>query len=191
MGWWSQTGLHFTEQKVMWLRFKIFVGYITLITLLAFTVYSFRKEQMERNRLRQDERELIHTRHLAEQIYAALLELSALGETVGVWKEADLSTYQRKSKEACQHLQGLKPYIHSTKGLSRVDSLCILLEQKNNCLILSCGRSSVYRKWGKSLTVKYPLLSLMCKRRQNLSLSPPQRIRYGKVPGLRVSGPDC
>lgn len=82
-----------------------------MITLLAFTVYSFRKEQMERNRLRQDERELIHTRHLAEQIYAALLELSALGETVGVWKEADLSTYQRKSKEACQHLQGLKPYI--------------------------------------------------------------------------------
>lgn len=63
--------------------------------------------------------------------------------------------------------------------------------KKNNCLILSCGRSSVYRKWGKSLTVKYPLLSLMCKRRQNLSLSPPQRIRYGKVPGLRVSGPDC
>ena len=71
------------NKKVMWLRFKIFVGYITLITLLAFTVYSFRKEQMERNRLRQDERELIHTRHLAEQIYAALLELSALGETVG------------------------------------------------------------------------------------------------------------
>ena len=163
------------NKKVMWLRFKIFVGYITLITLLAFTVYSFRKEQMERNRLRQDERELIHTRHLAEQIYAALLELSALGETVGVWKEADLSTYQRKSKEA---------YHAWIRFVS-------CWNKKNNCLILSCGRSSVYRKWGKSLTVKYPLLSLMCKRRQNLSLSPPQRIRYGKVPGLRVSGPDC
>lgn len=122
------------DKKVMWLRFKIFVGYITLITLLAFTVYSFRKEQVERNRLRQDERELNHTRHLAEQIYAALLELSALGETVGVWKEADLSTYQRKSKEACQHLQGLKPYIHFMKGPSRVDSLCILLEQKEQLL---------------------------------------------------------
>lgn len=33
----------------MWLRFKIFIGYITLIALLSFTIYFFRKEQMKRN----------------------------------------------------------------------------------------------------------------------------------------------
>ena len=163
------------NKKVMWLRFKIFVGYITLITLLAFTVYSFRKEQMERNRLRQDERELIHTRHLAEQIYAALLELSALGETVGVWKEADLSTYQRKSKEACQHLQGLKPYIHSTKGLSRVDSLCILLEQKEQLLDTVMRTFIRLQEVGEIVNRKIPVIvSHVQKTTESLSESAPK-----------------
>ncbi len=44
----------------MWLRFKIFIGYITLIALLSFTIYFFRKEQMKRNCLQQDEQELLH-----------------------------------------------------------------------------------------------------------------------------------
>ena len=77
-----------------------------MITLLAFTVYSFRKEQMERNRLRQDERELIHTRHLAEQIYAALLELSALGETVGVWKEQTSVPIRERAKRPASICKG-------------------------------------------------------------------------------------
>lgn len=146
-----------------------------MITLLAFTVYSFRKEQMERNRLRQDERELIHTRHLAEQIYAALLELSALGETVGVWKEADLSTYQRKSKEACQHLQGLKPYIHSTKGLSRVDSLCILLEQKEQLLDTVMRTFIRLQEVGEIVNRKIPVIvSHVQKTTESLSESAPK-----------------
>ena len=48
----------------MWLRFKIFIGYITLIALLSFTIYFFRKEQMKRNCLQQDEQELLHFWHL-------------------------------------------------------------------------------------------------------------------------------
>ena len=44
----------------MWLRFKIFVGYITLIALLTFTIYFFRKEQTKRIMLQQDEQELLH-----------------------------------------------------------------------------------------------------------------------------------
>lgn len=130
---------------------------------------------MERNRLRQDERELIHTRHLAEQIYAALLELSALGETVGVWKEADLSTYQRKSKEACQHLQGLKPYIHSTKGLSRVDSLCILLEQKEQLLDTVMRTFIRLQEVGEIVNRKIPVIvSHVQKTTESLSESAPK-----------------
>lgn len=48
----------------MWLRFKIFVGYITLIALLTFTIYFFRKEQTKRIMLQQDEQELLHFWHL-------------------------------------------------------------------------------------------------------------------------------
>ena len=56
----------------MWLRFKIFIGYITLIALLSFTIYFFRKEQMKRNCLQQDEQELLHFWHLTGEAYAGL-----------------------------------------------------------------------------------------------------------------------
>lgn len=89
----------------MWLRFKIFIGYLVLILFLIFTIYSFRKEQMVRSRLQDGERELLHVRRLAERTYAGLLELSTHGETVCVWDEDDLQVYREKRSEVCQHLK--------------------------------------------------------------------------------------
>lgn len=48
----------------MWLRFKIFSGYVTLILLLTITIGFFRMEQTKRNCLQQNEREQVHIRHL-------------------------------------------------------------------------------------------------------------------------------
>jgi len=36
----------------MWLRVKVFIGYVSLIFLLIITVGLFRKEQVNRDRLR-------------------------------------------------------------------------------------------------------------------------------------------
>ena len=42
----------------MWLKLKISFGYAVLVLLLAFIVYQFRQEQMQRHTLRKEEKEL-------------------------------------------------------------------------------------------------------------------------------------
>lgn len=118
----------------MWLRVKIFIGYLVLIALLAFTVFLLRSEQQKRSRLQTDEAELLHARNLAEQVYAGLLELATRAETVSVWDEEDLAGYRNKRTEVCRTLQELGPHIRPSLGQARIDSLCLLLEQKEQLL---------------------------------------------------------
>ena len=57
----------------MGLKFKIIFGYGILIALLIVTIYIFRKEQMNRNTLHRNEKELVHTWQLTEEICIDLL----------------------------------------------------------------------------------------------------------------------
>lgn len=118
----------------MWLRVKIFTGYLVLIFLLAFTVFLLRDEQQKRSHLQANKAELLHARNLAEQTYAGLLELATRAETVSVWDEEDLVGYRDKRREVCRTLQELGPHIRSSSGQARIDSLCLLLEQKEQLL---------------------------------------------------------
>ena len=118
----------------MCLKIKIFLGYIILIFLLVLTICLFRKEQMKRNCLQQDEQELFHFWHLTGEAYAGLLDLATYGETVSVWDENDRSTYQKRRNEVCCTLQSLKQYVHASGQQVRIDSLCLLLARKEQLL---------------------------------------------------------
>ena len=87
----------------MWLRVKVFIGYVSLIFLLIITVGLFRKAQVNRDRLRQEEQKLHLVRGLVEQSYAGLLELSTYGEMVSVWDKEDFNSYHTKREEVCRH----------------------------------------------------------------------------------------
>lgn len=132
----------------MWLRFKIFIGYITLIALLSFTIYFFRKEQMKRNCLQQDEQELLHFWHLTGEAYAGLLDLATYGETVSVWDENGRGIYQKRRNEVCGTLQSLKQYVHASGQRGRIDSLCLLLERKEQLLDTVMHTFSRFREAG-------------------------------------------
>lgn len=114
----------------MWLRLKIFLGYVILIILLVMTICFFRIEQIQRNSLQLDERELDRIRHLAEETYYGLLELATYGETVSAWDKSDFSLYHIKRNEVCDTLQELKRYVDISEQQIRIDSLCLLLGRK-------------------------------------------------------------
>lgn len=84
----------------MGLKFKIIFGYGILIALLIVTIYIFRKEQMNRNTLHRNEKELVHTWQLTEEICIDLLELTTEGEMVSVWKEKDYLVLFSQKREA-------------------------------------------------------------------------------------------
>lgn len=118
----------------MWLRVKIMVGYLFFVVFLCFTIYYFRKEQMVRSRLQNSEHELLRVRKLAERTYAGLLELATQGETVIVWDHQDFALYRKKRAEVWANLMKLKSHFEPGKGQNRIDSLCVLLEQKEHLL---------------------------------------------------------
>ena len=119
----------------MWLKLKIFFGYVILILLLAFIVYQFRQEQGVRHMLRKEEKELAVIHRLAIKNYISLLELSTYAEIAITWDNDDLKKYRRKRHEICDGLQLLKKHIHTPLQKSHIDSLCLLLWNKE--LLLS------------------------------------------------------
>lgn len=118
----------------MGLRFKIVIGYSILIALLVFIVYLFRQEQIKRSILQKDEREMVYTQKLVERTYVHLWELTTQAELVSVWKEADLERYCAKRREICDTLQVLRDYVHVPAHENLIDSLCLLLQEKE-CLL--------------------------------------------------------
>ena len=114
----------------MWLKLKIFLGYAILVLLSAFIVYQFRQEQMLRHTLRKEEKELVAIHRLAERIYIDLLDLSTHAEIAVTWDDDDLGEYSRKRRGGCDSLQLLKEYVHTPLQKSHIDSLCLLLWNK-------------------------------------------------------------
>ncbi len=143
----------------MCLKIKIFSGYIILIFLLVLTIYLFRKEQMKRNYLQQDEQELLHFWHLTGEAYAGLLDLATYGETVSVWDENDRGTYQKRRNEVCGTLQSLKQYVHTSGQRVRIDSLCLLLERKEQLLDTVMHTFSRFREAGEIINRKIPVIA--------------------------------
>lgn len=120
------------KYRFMWLRVKIFIGYTALISLLVLTVILFRGERMKLHVIRQQEQEQLRICHRTEQVYADLLELATLGETVSVWDTADFQAYRSRQEAVCRSLRLLK--LSSPGQQSRLDSLCLLLGQKETLL---------------------------------------------------------
>lgn len=143
----------------MCLKIEIFSGYIILIFLLVLTICLFRKEQMKRNCLQQDEQELLHFWHLTGEAYAGLLDLATYGETVSVWDENDRSTYQKRRNEVCGILQSLKQYVHASGQRGRIDSLCLLLERKEQLLDTVMHTFSRFREAGEIINRKIPVIA--------------------------------
>lgn len=123
------------------------------------TICFFRKEQMRRNCLQQDEQELFHFWHLTGEAYAGLLDLATYGETVSVWDENDRSTYQKRRNEVCGTLQSLKQYVHASGQRVRIDSLCLLLERKEQLLDTVMHTFSRFREAGEIINRKIPVIA--------------------------------
>lgn len=127
--------------------------------LLVLTICFFRKEQMKRNCLQQDEQELLHFWHLTGEVYAGLLDLATYGETVSVWDENDRSTNQKRRDEVCGTLQSLKQYVHTSEQRVRIDSLCLLLERKEQLLDTVMHTFSRFRSVGEIINRKIPMIA--------------------------------
>lgn len=140
----------------MWLRFKIFIGYTVLIVILVLIVSLLRDEQIKRSNLQVEERSIMQSKALTDCIYSGLLELTTLGEAVCIWNEEDFTEYQNKKREVVKDMQSLKIYINTEQ--SRIDSLCSLLEKKEEVLDTVMKAFQHLQKVGKIVNKKIPII---------------------------------
>ena len=65
---------------------------------MAFTIYSFRREQVKRNELHREESDLKQIHRMTEEVYINLLDLASQAEIVISWEEEDFQKYRKKGK---------------------------------------------------------------------------------------------
>lgn len=80
--------------------------------------------------LRKEEKKLVTIHRLAEKSDIGLLDLSTHAEIAVTWDDDDLREYSRKRRGVCDSLQLLKEYVHTPLQKSHIDSLCLLLWNK-------------------------------------------------------------
>lgn len=140
------------------LKIKILIGYCILLFLLAFTIYSFRREQVKRNELHREESGLKQIRRMTEEIYTNLLDLASQTEIVISWEEEDFQEYRKKRKVTCSTLQGLKRNMMTMEQQRGVDSLCCLLQEKEQLLHVIVDTFSELEEVSRWIQQKIPII---------------------------------
>lgn len=142
----------------MGLKLKIFIGYALLIFLLAFIIFLFRGEQEKRNALNREIKELSTMRNFTREAYSHLLELASQGEVASIWSESDLAEYRKKREETCDVLRELRKSVCEAEQQARIDSVCLLLQQKETLLSAAMNTFSGLGTIGETVSGKVPAI---------------------------------
>ena len=142
----------------MGLKLKIFIGYAILIFLLGLIVFLFRSEHTKRNILNQEMQELEMVHELTRRTYSLLLGLSSQAEIVSIWDEEDLKQYREKREKTCGVLKKLQAFVHSPEELARIDSVCLLLEQRELLLSATMNTFNKFETISETVEGKLPAI---------------------------------
>lgn len=154
------------------LKIKILTGYCILLSLLAFTIYSFRREQVKRNKLYQEEAELKQIHRMTEEVYINLLDLASQAEIVISWEEEDFQKYRKKREVTCSTLQGLKRNMMTMEQQRGIDSLCCLLQEKEQLLHVIVNTFSELEEVSSWIQQKIPIIESTMWNRSKLEPAP-------------------
>ena len=155
----------------MGLKLKIFIGYVILILLLGFIIYLFRGEYTKRNVLNREMEELETMRDLTRTAYSSLLELASQGEIVSIWNESDLEQYRRKREGACQVLDELKSFVPMPEQQVRIDSVCLLLQQKETLLSAATNTFNEMKTIAGTVDEKLPAIVHQVRKQKVTDIS--------------------
>lgn len=142
----------------MGLRIKILGGYGILLLLFASIIYLFYIEQVKQELAKTKEKELANLYRLGEKICISLLELSSQAEIASVWTDEDFHLFCLKEDEISDTLVSFKSHIHTPIQQHRIDSVCLLLDEKR--LLLGTIRNTFKQltEVGEILNEKMPII---------------------------------
>lgn len=152
----------------MWLKLKISLNYTLLIILLGTVICLFRVEQIKRNGLRREGQELLAAHHLLERSYTRLLKLSSYAETAITWNDTELEYYGTVRKATCDSLQLLRQYVRIPEQQLYIDSLCLLLKEKEELLAMAMGTFRKFQNIGLIVENRLPAIVSTVRKQANV-----------------------
>lgn len=121
--------------KQISLQAKIFFGYTMLmaviISMAAILLH-------ERHRIKEIETEMTEIRRIRREIHTVhrhITELATRGESVIAWEDADYEEYHAHRLKTDSLLQAMKPLCKEYVRPQQIDTLCILLKEKEAHLL--------------------------------------------------------
>lgn len=116
------------------LRHKILVGYIILVSVIFCMILTILYEEHQIQKIESETFEIRTLRQNINTIYRYITMLSISGENVMDWKEADYQNYRVERLLTDSLLQAMKPYCINYVQPQQIDTLRILLADKEERL---------------------------------------------------------
>lgn len=116
------------------LRHKILVGYIILVSVIFCMTLTILYEKHQIQKIESETFEIRTLRQNINTIYRYITMLSISGENVMDWKEADYQNYRVERLLTDSLLQAMKPYCINYVQPQQIDTLRILLADKEERL---------------------------------------------------------
>lgn len=140
------------------LKLKIIAGYLLLVSFFVLIIYLVHEEKEKTSIMEQQELYWQNEQQLTNRVYMQLLDLTAIGELVVGWTKADYTTYRCKRKKATALLQELKIKQKDCEQQNCIDSICILLIEKERQMIAILNLLENMPDVGQMMRKKIPII---------------------------------
>lgn len=148
----------------MWLKFKIFIGYVIMTILSAVVLVLFHNEYDKKKILKSEKQELSDIRNLIQQTHMCLLDLSSQAEVASVWTKEDFDLYKIKQEETRRILVDLKFHIQSAEQEARIDTFYLLLEEKKHLLVAIMNTFEQLAEVNNMVKEKIPVIAFQAQK---------------------------
>ena len=138
------------------LQNKILLGYLLLVAVISSMTAILLHERKRMHEIEAETTEIRKIRKDINTVHRRITELATHGESVITWNETDFRKYRNRRLSVDSLLQVMKQYVGDFVHTEQIDTLCNLLEEKENHLLHIMETVTVQRKTDSLLVNHLP-----------------------------------
>lgn len=138
------------------LQNKILLGYLLLVAVISSMTAILLHERKRMHEIEAETTEVRKIRKDINTVHRRITELATHGESVITWNETDFRKYRNRRLSVDSLLQVMKQYVGDFVHTEQIDTLCNLLEEKENHLLHIMETVAIQRKTDSLLVNHLP-----------------------------------
>lgn len=123
------------KDSLVRLHLKMLGGYLSLIILFVIASYIVVSESNKLEAMSRKYADNIERRHVSEQAFLQLFDLTLLDEQVAVWEERQVQEYEEREQAVLAMFDSLRSVMPDTAQVRRVAEIAALIKEKREHLL--------------------------------------------------------